>query len=434
VPAAGGAVSPLTTLDASQSQISHRYPEFLPDSGRFLYRVESPKAESSGVWIGSLESPERTRLVSTDSRAAYADPGFLVYLLNGTLVAQPFSLRTLRTSGDPVLVAHGIAFERAVGLAAVSVAKGVLAYRAGQQGGRLSQIAWYDRAGRRVEALDLPPGNYANLDVSPDGDRMAVQRTDPGGGLADVWLVDLARGAPSRFTFDPAWEQSPLWSPDGRDILFFSDRAGQGTLYRKSADGSGEDERLLQSNVRDYPDGWSPDGRFIVYESRDAQTGWDLYLLPRFGDRKPVPLLKTPFDERQAQFSPDGKWIAYTSTESGRTEVFVQPYPLTGKKARVSAAGGYAPRWRRDGRELFFVASDGALTSVPVATGPQTFRAGVPQRLFATALNRNANSSGESAPYAVSRDGQRFLIAADVVETNAAPITVVSNWPALLKK
>ncbi len=433
ISAAGGALTVLTTLDAARRESAHRFPEFLPDGRHFIFRMESVDSETSGIYVASLDSKERKRVASSDSRASYAAPGYLLYVTDGTLFAQPFNARTLELKGEAVRLATQVAFDRVVASAAFSVStSGVLTYRRGQQGTTARELLWFDRAGKRFQSVPFPPGSGENIDLSADGGRLALNGLDPQHKSNDIWVVDLSRGTPSRLTFDPANDQAPLWSPDGTRILFFSDRSGPGALYQRASTGAGDDELVLQSESRLYPDGWSPDGRFIAYEKRESDANWDLYLLPMTDGRKPVPLIRTPFSERSAQFSPDGHWIAYTSNETGSDEVYVQSFPLSGTKLRVSTSGGFMPRWRRDGKELFYLSPDKMLTAVEVEGGPSV-RVGRPMPLFATGLGI-PNPSGQTSSYAVSRDGQRFLISTPVVEMNSAPITVVLNWTAGLKR
>ncbi|HEV8370538.1 MAG TPA: hypothetical protein VGQ39_21485, partial [Pyrinomonadaceae bacterium] len=248
-------------------------------------------------------------------------------------------------------------------------------------------------------------------------------------GRNDIWLFDLARGVPTRFTTDPASDSSPLWSPDGTQIVFASTRQGVSDLYIKTASGVGNEELLLKSAETKVPDDWSPDGKFIVYESRNPKTKLDLWLLPTSGDRQPVPFLHTDFNEQQAQFSPDGKWVAYTSDISGKYEVYIQPFPAFAGPLRVSTAGGVQPQWRRDGHELFYIATDRKLMAVEVKPGT-TFEAKTPQALFST---RALTFVEFRTHYAVARDGQRFLINAPIEDTNTAAISVLVNWTNGLK-
>ena len=428
VSAAGGEPTQVTALDQSRFEVTHRWPSFLPDGRHFLYFARSGKAESTGVYVGSLDGKETKRLLSTATNAVYAPPGFLLFMRKETLMAQAFDAGKLQLTGEPSPVAEHVAFNPGLGVAAFSVSEtGVLAFRTG--GGQINQPRWFDRAGKQTGALGAA-GLYFTVALSPDEKRAAVDLTDNQTGMTDLWLFDLLqRGVPSRFTTDPANDADPLWSPDGSSIVFSSSREGVFNLYQKAASGVGSEEVLLKSSEDKVPDDWSADGRFIVYETLNQKTKSDLWVLPMSGDRQPFPFLQTEFNEQQAQFSPDGKWIAYTSDESGASEVYVQTFPASGGKWRVSTGGGVQPRWRRDGRELFYIAADQKLMAVDVKLGA-TFEAGVPKVLFGTRVPTLRNFRNH---YAVSADGQRFLINSTIEETSSTPISVVVNWTAEVK-
>jgi eukaryotic-like serine/threonine-protein kinase len=425
VSAAGGEPSPMTALDQSRFETSHRWPYFLPDGRHFLYLVRSDQA---GVYVGSLDAKETKRLLPTTLNAAYAPPGFLLFLRNDTLMAQPFDADELELSGEPFAVAEGVAYNPGLGRGVFSVSEnGVLAYRSG--GGQINQPLWFDRGGKQIGSLGAA-GLYFTLWLSPDETRAAVDRMDTQTGANDIWLLDLSRGIPSRLTTDPANDSNPLWSPDGSHIVFSSSREGVSSLYQKIASGGGNEEVLLKSSEAKVPDDWSSDGQFIVYQTLNQKTRWDLWVLPMSGERQPFPFLQAEFNEQQAQFSPDRKWLAYTSDESGAPEIYVQTFPASGGRWRVSTGGGCQPRWRRDGKELFYIAVDGKLMAVDVKLGA-TFEAGVPKTLFGTRVFSLTDFRNH---YAVTADGQRFLINSTIEETSATPISVVVNWTADLKR
>lgn len=428
VSAAGGEPIPVTTLDQSRFETSHQWPYFLPDGRHFLYFVRSRQPENGGTFVGSLDSKETKRLLSNTLSAAYAPPGFLLFLQNEKLMAQPFDVDKFQLTGEPLPVAEHVAYNLGLGRGAFSVSEnGVLAYRSGSS--QVNQPLWFDRGGKQIGAAGAA-GLYLTLSLSPDESRVALDRVDIQTGTYDIWLVDLLRDIPSRFTTDPASDSNPLWSPDGSRIVFTSGREGQGNLYQKSASGSGNEEVLLKSGEAKVPDDWSSDGQFIVYETINSKTRHDLWMLPMSGDRQPFPFLQTEFNERQAQFSPDGKWIAYTSDESGAPEVYVQTFPASGGKWRVSTGGGSQPSWRRDGKELFYVAADRKLMAVDIKLGA-TFEARILKTLFAT---RVLTLTGFRNHYAVTADGQRFLINTTIEEIGTSPISVVVNWTAELKR
>jgi eukaryotic-like serine/threonine-protein kinase len=428
VSAAGDEPVPVTALDQSRFEFSHRWPQFLPDGRRFLYFVRSNKAELGGIYVGSLDSKEASQLLPNTLNAAFAPPGFLLFLRNGTLMAQRFDADELRLTGEPFPVAEHVAFNVGLGRGAFSVSEnGVLAYRTGS--GSHIQPLWFDRAGKQTGSLGAP-GLYFTLALSPDERRAAVDLTDTQTGANDIWLFDLARGVPSRFTTHPAGDSQPLWSPDGGRIVFASGREGVLNLYQKAASGVGKEELLLKSDEAKVPDDWSADGRFIVYETLNPKTKWDLWVLPMTGDQQPFRFLETEFNEQQAQFSPDGKWIAYTSDESGTPEVYVQTFPASAGKWRVSTGGGFQPQWGRDGRELFYIAPDRKLMAVGVKSGA-AFEAGAPEPLFVTRVLTMTDFRNH---YVVTADAQRFLINSTIEEASDTPISVVVNWAADLKR
>ncbi|MCA1573001.1 MAG: protein kinase [Acidobacteria bacterium] len=427
VSAAGGEPIPVTALDQSRLETSHRWPYFLSDGRHFLYFVRTSQAESGGIFVGSLDGKETKRLLPTTLNAAYAPPGFLLFLRNETLIAQRFDADELQLTGEPFPIAERVAFNPGLSRGAFSVSEnGVLAYRSGS--GQINQPLWFDRGGKQIGSLGAA-GLYFTLRLSPDETRAAVDLTDTQTGTEDIWLFDLSRGIPSRFTTDPANDSNPLWSPDGSRIVFTSNREGVRNLYQKIASGGGNEEVLLKSTEEKVPDDWSSDGQFIVYQTINRKTKWDLWVLPMSGDRQPFPFLQTEFNEQAAQFSPDGKWIAYSSDESGAPEVYVQTFPASGGRWRVSTDGGRQPRWRRDGKELFYITADGKLMVVDVKLGA-TFEADVPQTLFGTRVLTLPSFRNQ---YAVTADGQRFLINLMIEETSATPISIVVNWTADLK-
>jgi serine/threonine protein kinase len=426
---AGGEPTPITTLDQSRFETSHRWPQFLPDGRHFLFFVRSGKVENTGVYIGALDSKETRQLLPNVLSAVYAPPGFLLFLRNETLMAQPFDAKELKLTGEQVPIAEKVAFNSGLGRGAFSVSEnGVLTFRTG--GGQIDQPLWFDRSGKQIGSLG-DAGVYFNLALSPlDEKQVAVDRTDPQTGTNDIWLFDLSRdGVSSRFTTDPAGDSAPIWSPDAKRIVFASYRTGSWSLYEKAASGGGSEEVILASTEEKAPDDWSRDGQFIVYESFNSKTKWDL-LLFRTADKSASPLLQSDFNERQAHFSPDGKYIAYTSDKSGSFGVYVQTFPLSGSEWRISTGVGAQPRWRSDGRELFYIGPDRKLMVVEVKLGPQ-FQAGVPKPLFDT---RVLTVSDFRNHYVVTADGQRFLINSITQERATTPIDIVKNWTTLLKR
>ena len=441
---AGGAASPLTTLDSSGQEVLHAVYSFLPDARHFIYARSSAAVEKRGIYLGSLDAkPEQQgsrRLVATDSNAVYApssDPalGHLLFVREGSLMAQAFDARKLEMAGDAVPIAEGLPD---AGRPQFSVSStGVLVYRTGGAGPSTNQLTWFDRAGKNLGTVG-EPGQYNTLAISPDGTRVAFDRYAPqsAGRAGDIWLHEFSRGISTQLTFDPGFDGQPAWSPDGSHILFTSNRDGPLNLYQKVASGAGNEEALLKSNEAKPSYDWSPDGRFLLYGVQGQKV--EVWVLPRTGDdRKPMRYLQTESNVIQARFSPDSRWVAYTSDESGKREVYVSPFPAApGVKWMVSKGGGDQPRWRRrDGKELFYISPDRKMMAVEVSTASGAVQAGIPKALFPAPIFGGATL--DTTRYDVTADGQKFLINSLATETNSAqssPITVVLNWQAGLKK
>jgi serine/threonine protein kinase/Tol biopolymer transport system component len=439
---AGGKPEAVTLIDASRKESSHRWPHFLPDGRHFIHSVFTSQTEARGVYLGSVDSKESRRLVAADSSAAYAGPpvgspgsGYLVFIRGQTLMAQPFDVDRLQSVGEAVPVAEPVGIVRGSlrGQFAVSES-GVLVYDSGGFG-VVTELTWLDRMGKRLGVVG-PPAMYSVVSLAPDGNRLVTSRVDPNTHEYDVWLFELAGGIPSRFTFEPNGEIFPIWSADGSHIVFSFTHDGSWNLYQKLSSGAGGSELLLRSSVNKVAESWSRDGRFLLYHENDSKNGPDLWILPLEGERKPVPFLRTEFQESDGKFSPDGRWIAYQSNESGRFEVYVQPFSGmaggapsgAGSKWQISTAGGTEPGWRGDGRELFYLSPDLKLTAVEIKTAGDTFQAGVPRPLFQT------RAAGNAPRYDVTSDGQRFFVVTSADVAASAPLTVVTNWQAGLKR
>jgi Tol biopolymer transport system component/tRNA A-37 threonylcarbamoyl transferase component Bud32 len=425
VSAAGGTRSVAVALDTAKKETSVGWPQFLPDGKHFIYLVTGEKPEDSAYWIGSIDSKDKKMLAPAQTLVQYAPPGQLLFVRDRTLVAQPFDASALKITGEAVPLAEKIGTDN-VGLARFSVSgNGVLAYRTGETGGRL---LWRDRSGKVLDTLG-DPGDYANPTLSPSGDRLAFNLTDPRSGKGDIWIRDLARGVNSRFTLGAGNNVRPVWSPDASAIVFASDRGGAFDLYEKSAKGAGEEKLLLHSDDPKSPASWTKDGKYVAYSSRNAKTQFDLWALPTSGDKKPMPIAVSPFSEQSAMFSPDGRYVAYVSNESGRDEIYVQTFPEPGGKWQVSNEGGNDPSWREDGKEIYYRSPDQKLMAVEIHGGAD-FQAGVPQALFPIRI-RVGNPRNKYTPYP---DGQRFMIAAPLGRDAMSPTTIVLNWPAGLGK
>jgi Tol biopolymer transport system component len=427
--ASGGQAVAVTKLDR---QSGHRYPSFLPDGRQFLFYAQGT-LETTGIYLGSVDSVESRRLTAADTAGVYLSSGWLLWVRAGTLVAQRLDLERKALTGDPVTLADPVGFDAgnsAAGAVSVSAA-GLVAYRAG--GANRRKLAWFDRSGKALGVLGAPDENDLEAPrISPDGRRVAVARTVQGN--ADIWLLDGTRT--SRFTVDTALDRFPIWSPDGSRIAFQSNRKSAFNIYQKPAGGAGAEELLVESPQDKYATDWSTDGRFILYHSNDPQTGRDLWVLPLEGDRKPWVFLKTSFEERVGQFSPDGRWVAYTSNESGRYEIYIRPFaaPAASGAAvnsaagqwQVSTAGGIYSRWRPDGKELYYIGPNGEMMAAPIAAIGTTLEPGAPVALFPTRILGGGVDAGQGRQYDVTRDG-RFLINT-VLDDASSPITLLQNW------
>jgi len=424
VTAAGGIAKPEVSQADFEEAPSLGWPEFLPDGKRFLF-IGDLAGEEGMIMLHEIGTSENTALTHADSRVQYAEPGYLIYVLDGMLVAHPFDAGKGELTGEPMPLADNVG-SSAVGLADFSAATdGTLVFRSGESGGR--RLLWYDRAGGELGAV--AEGNeFRNTCLSPDGSRVVSGITDDDSGNRDLWIHDLDRGVASRFTFDPARDSNPLWSPDGTQIVFSSTRDEKRGLYRKDASGVGAAELLLEVEGGANANAWSSDGGFLLYNTQNADTSWDIWALPMDGSGEPFPVLHSEFSEVRASFSPDGKWFSYGSSESGRFEVYVRQFPGPGGQWQVSTDGGSESVWSAAGREIFFLDVGGNLSVVPVETGA-TFTAGLPEVLFDPAvfptLQRNR--------YLATSDGERFLVLATMSGESIRPATVVLNWNAGLE-
>jgi eukaryotic-like serine/threonine-protein kinase len=424
VPAGGGEAVPATRLE--EGHTGHSFPHFLPDGRHFTYYVRGGP-DVRGVYLGQLGEPGGRRLLDAESGATYASSGHLLFVRQETLFAQAFDLDRLQLTGNASPVADQLAVGD-FGAAAVSASvAGPIAYRTGAANDQ-RQFVWFDRSGTELGRVGDPGRGFFGLSLSRDGHRLAFVQA--AGGNPDVWLLDVARGVSSRFTFDPADDVYPIWSPDGKSIVFSSNRKGAHDLYGKPAADTGREEVLLPAPETEVAMDWSRDGRFLLYMVVNP-TPYSLWALPLHGDQKPFRVMQTDSDRSFGQFSPDGKMIAYSSTESGRWEIYVQPFPGPGTKSLVSMAGGISARWGPEGKELFYIALDDRLMAVPIqlASDGERVDARTAVPLFTTRVGGALRQTGFTPQYVVAPDG-RFLMNTVVEDANASPITVILNWKA----
>jgi Tol biopolymer transport system component/predicted Ser/Thr protein kinase len=479
VTALGGA--PATVISGSEKPME---PYFLPDGKHYLYLASSgqPAGQSSGaaIYAGLLDSKDSTRVLAAGSNPVYVEPGYLLYHHDGTLYAQQFSAGSFKLSGDAIRIADKIPYA-SNGAAAFSASQtGILVFRnspllvaPADPGGTGTPVPsvpllWVDRMGGKISQA-AAPGGFAGVDLSPDGKHIAAHRHDSGGG--DVYIFEAGKDTPSKLTFDATEDSSmPVWSPDGTRIAYAAHKAGKWGIYVKLADNSRSEELVIESESIAIPMSWSIDGR-LVYWSSSSKTGGDIYSISLTGDKMPVPILNTPADERNPQVSSDGKWIAYSSNETGRSEIYIKPFPEGPGKIQVSVNGGVYPRWRRDNKELYFMnlVSLGEMMASDIHVSGASIQRDVPHTLFQTQFVSSAHTGGPYNAYAVAPNGQQFIIPqydslpalytsavvgrgrgatlASVLpaialdrhastspsSTSSAPITVVLNWSETLK-
>jgi Tol biopolymer transport system component len=430
VAASGGTPSAVTKIEDTSKESSHRYPSFLPDGKHFLFLSRSTLAlggtasSGSAICVGALDGSAKVSLLEADTQGHYAEPGYLFYWRDGSLMARPFNARKLRLEGDAFPVAEGVLHLAAYGLAFESISEnGILAYLGGAGTGQF-QLAWYDRTGREIEKVG-PVMDASRPRLSHDGARIAFDLRDPQSGNIDIWIDETVRKTLSRFTFDAAADQFAVWSPDDRWIVFSSNRKGAADIYRKATSGTGAEEVIYESKGNKLPWTWSPDGRTILLNVVDPMRPPPV--VPAIASysldaRRESPFIATTFRQGEAVFSPDGRFVAYTSAESGRFEIYAQEFPGPGGKWQISTEGGEDPVWSRDGKEIFYVAPGNRLMSVPVTT-KSGLEAGTPAFLFEA---RFRPETGQQ--YDVSSDGKRFIIVTDIANSGAAPVTLVQNW------
>jgi len=422
VPASGG--TPQIAVKGRENQ-SVGWPSFLPDGRHFLYFEFGGKSREGRLIAASLDTKENPKeILASDSLPQFAPPGQLLYVKEGTLVAQRFDPKALKVIGEPVPVAEKIGMS-SNGQSDFSASEnGVLVYRGGVS--NEDRLLWADRNGKTLSEIDKP-ARYETTALSPDGTRLAMDMRDSRSDKGVIWIRDLAREVTSRLTFSPSSETAPIWSPDGSRILFSSNRKGFASLYEKAASGTGAEREVWSCGDTVVANDWSRDGKFVAVNRLSAKTSWDVWIVPMDGSAKPFAFVESPSTDVVPVFSPDGRYIAYMANETGRMEVYVQQFPGPGGKWQVSATGGLEPHWSADGKQIYFRSLDSKIMSVPVEAGA-TFAAGVPQALFDARIQPGTRRND----FLVSNDGQKFLILSPLGKERIVPITVVLHWAAAL--
>jgi eukaryotic-like serine/threonine-protein kinase len=415
------------------SRAERGFPQFLPDNDHFLYYAGGP-FDSRAIFVGSLTQPESKLVSNADSAGQYSAAGFLLFTKGTALMAQSFDLKSLLTIGQPSRLVPDIASawnsaELGQGVPTFAVSGNLLAFVPAV--GNASQQTWFARNGTQLSVLPLPAsGEFANPAISPDGLQVLFNRIDPETGNRDVWLIRSDGTSPTRLTFDAAEESDAVWSPDGRSIAFLSTRNQKYGLYRKSVNSQDDDELIKEFDGPVLPSSWSPDGRFIVYSTLESTP--DVWALPLDGDRVPVPVRRSAFSEYGAQVSPDSRWIAYASDETGASEVYVQAFPQGGARVRVSnSGGGIHPRWRSDGKELFYWhLTSKRVFAIGIRSDGTTVTAGPERPMLDVTLDGMSDARNH---YAVAPDGQRALLRKSSVTARQPSISVMVNWATELR-
>ncbi|SRR6266480_287 len=425
VPSSGGTPVLISSPDQSRGEDSHRYPMFLPDGKHFLYMTPSFSGQKGvdAIFVGRLGSNEKHFVVEADANAAYA-AGYLVFSRDKALLAQPFDLERFSVTGEPSTILTDVQILLPVKWVVFGASDSLLVAQTGSAA-NLSQPVWFDHKGHQLGAVGQP-AVYGNVSLAPNGKEVAVNKSDSLSLRTDIWTYDLQGNAAKRLTFSTAFLACPIWSPDAKRLIYFSNQTRGNDLYLKDFDGAHEEKLILHTDSDQFANDWSRDAKYILYTR--ASELWVL----TYPELKSSLLLKSPSIVAGAQFSPNGKWVAYASNETGKWEIYVTSFPGARGKWQVSSSGGEQPRWRADGKELFFLSADNTMMAATVTT-ETNFDSGKPVALFQTAP-RQPSSSRDQFVYDVSKDGQRFLILTQVKQAGTPPMTVVLNWTAKLNK
>jgi dipeptidyl aminopeptidase/acylaminoacyl peptidase len=434
----GGTVKTITSFDAGRQEEAHYRPWFLSDGRRFLFWVRSTNPSNTGIYISSIDKPADRAWVTAATSGAILQPAhqglpaYLVWMRGRTLLAQVFDERHGALSGVAHTIAEDVGSFGEIGLGNFSISDtGVLVH--GRQGVDKLRIMKVDSSGKILSAIP-EPGAYFEPRLSPDLNRVALRISSA--GSSHIWSIDLKDERKSRIAFDSMTELNPVWSPDGKALAFTTTKAGRRFVAVKDLESAGEEMQITNGNTAQYPTSWSPDGRFIAFEQFNEQTGADMYMVAVKAPGAAVELLRTPANESEGQFSPDGGWLAYQSDETGRPEIYVQRFtvdngrPALSGKAQISTDGGENPRWGRDGKHIYFVATDSMLTSVPVQPSGHTLSASPARALFRLRMLQ----AGRGGTYDVGPDDRSFIVAMETEEDADAPLSVLLNWPAKIAR
>jgi len=434
VPSSGGTPAEITKVDASHGETSHRWPYFLPDGQHFLYLAANftgGSTEVASIHVATLDSSNNKLLFHARSNAAYT-PGYVLYVRDRMLMAQAFDETKMQIRGQAFPVVGQVQYDGLTWRGVFSCSpNGILVYQGGSNGVD-SRMIMFDRAGKEIKTVGTPGDLYSHR-ISPDGQRLALVVLDSSVANYKLWVYDLFQEKETRLAFGPNRDFSPIWAPDGKSLVFASIKRGPYDLFEKRSDTTGSEERVLESKATKYPTDWSRDGRFIAYNSTTpGKSKSAVWVLPRFGERKPYIFLQGDFNIGEGHFSPDGHWLAYSSDESGLSEIYVTPFPKGGSKWQISRAGGSSPRWRRDVKELFYMAADSTLIAAQVDTSRSVFQVGALRPLFHVALRTgvsrlDVSSTTGQGGYDAAPDGKWFVVNSPP-GGNPPPITLITNW------
>ncbi|HEV2491117.1 MAG TPA: protein kinase, partial [Candidatus Acidoferrales bacterium] len=426
VPASGGTPQAATILDQALNQTTHRWPQFLPDGKHYIFWAGRPMAEDSGIFAGSLDGNKPKLLLHNQWNAIYAPPGYLLFVRQGTLMSQRFHASSLQIEGEAVPLSQNAAVDASVGCGTFSISEnGTLVYKVGGTAGT-SRVLWFGRSGNQIGESGTP-GDFATVSISPDGNRLAVGMLQPNA----VWVFDIPRDTKTRVTFNAATNGQPAWLSEGKSVGFFTNRSGQNHIYQKAADGTGVATPVVADDAAEMYPNFTFDGRYVIFERQTTQSNShiEIWAMPLFGERKMFSVVQSEFDAIWPSVSPDGKWLAYTSAESGRDEIYIVPFLHGSGKWLVSTSGGTRPRWRRDGKELFYLSAENKIVSAEIFESGSGITVGNVRPLFQASPASNPGWS-----FDVSADGKKFVIVTEGAEKSAEPLRLVTNWQALLKK
>jgi len=430
----GGEVSQITDLNLTKDSNSHRLPFFLPDGLHFLFLGRAvggiTAQQGNAILLGSLDGGEPRLLLRADSNAIYSS-GYLLYQKQHSLIAQPFDAERLELKGDSIPVVEKVS---SIGSASIGIfsasQNGMLIFQTGELANDPFQLTWFDRQGKKLGTLG-EPGPILSISLSPDGKKVAASIVDLTTFTADLWIFDLTRGSRVRFTFDSSSEEYPIWSPDGQAVGFASNRNGRFQIYRKSLMGSGVEERLLDWPNDTLPTSWSSDGKFIAFHTLAQQEEIGPWILPLEGDRKPFRVQPAPSSAWFATFSPDGRWVAYDTRGGGaaNTQVYLRPFPSLDREWQVSANSGLLARWGGDTKEIFYERPDGRFMAAGLS-----FAGGGAEAIETRELGDIYAPMQAEPIFSVTPDGQRLLIKMPFYQPGSDVLTLVSNWPAMVKR